>query len=126
MIPSVLVIKLCVWFNWITVEKSQVGMTDKTGIAYFEICNICYLRDILFQSVMLDISKVEYPVSYALEIRSRQNRGMQKTVMQMHHVMGSLINLTRTTLNAVSLCSEIDLTGLESCINLLPKFLGNF
>ena len=68
-------------------EKSQVGMTDKTGIAYFEICNICYLRDILFQSVMLDMSKVEVPVFFALEILSRKRWEMQKTVMQMHRVM---------------------------------------
>ena len=46
-----------------------------------------YLRDILFQSVMLDMSEVKVPVSFALETLSKKWWEMQKTVMQMYRVM---------------------------------------
>ena len=46
-----------------------------------------YFEVVLFKSVMLDTSKVRDFVSYVLEIPSRQPLEMQKTVMQMHHVM---------------------------------------
>ena len=100
-IPSVLVIKPCVWFHWITVEKSQAGMTDKTGIY------ICYLRDILFQFVMLDMSEVEVLVYYALETLSRKQWEMQKTVMQMHRVMEWQNGQIQIILLVVSLWSAI-------------------
>ena len=87
-------------------------MTDKTGIAYIEICNICYLRDIFFQFVMLDMSEVEVPVSYALETLSRKQWEMQKTVMQMHRVMEWQNGQIQATLLVVSFWDVIYGKGL--------------